>query len=372
MSPSAGLLTKGTLRCTAGLRVPSQTVFARSRWSANAENATSHEVQRLRPTRSENPDVTHGGSSGSGRVRPSAAPMIWALVVLVLATLMLVLRGWLVMPSDERVAPGTAPTIMLQDDDLRRLRDSHEELMRIAMSHVGSIADPVAQPEDPAGATVSRGLGVGWPGGYRRNNVDLATQFMNAPDQVRVGNLVRHTMLNREDRPIYESQREELQAIVDKYGNVLALLFRNYREAQTREMISIIEAWSVSPASFARPSTEEIRRFANAVASTLEEAESYYREFLRSPPVAAMKGLSHIDHNGDVYLYSQFPSLPVSDRLHADVQFLAIEYLATVCAWFESRRLTSSASVSSILSAASNFSQSARRVGDTGRKPRIR
>lgn len=284
---------------------------------------------------------------------------------------------WLVRFSRSAVdivaLPASATGRGVPDESLRRLQSSLDEMLRDGLEAIRSLdATPgvVSSSPHPPPLTAEGREAIPWPRGLPRTRDDLAIWFMNAPDHVKATALVRHVMLNQRDRPISEDESAQLESITAAFRRDLSPMMGCYRQSRDAEMASLADAGLVAPAVFPVPTDEEIRRFARLVAGTPEEAERYYEEFRRNPPVGSMAGLSHLEHRGKVYLFSQFKSLPVSDSMHTQIQFFSLEYLATVCAWFECRHLTDSATVASILDAASKFTQATKRAKETSARSR--
>lgn len=295
-------------------------------------------------------------------------------------TALLVLLGglgvWLARLSTSAVRVEALPASTTghgaPDENLRRLQSFLDEMLREGLKAVRSLdaAPGVVRSSPSPPSAVEDREAIPWPRGLPRTRDDLAIWFMNAPEQVKATTLVRHVLLNKSDRPISEEECAELESITTTLRRDLSPMMGCYRQSRDAEMVRLAEAGLVAPAVFPVPTDEEIWRFAKLVASTPEEAERYYEEFRRNPPVGSMAGLSHLEHRGKVYLFSQFKSLPVSDRMHTEIQFFCLEYLATVCAWFECRRLTDSATVASILDAASKFAQATKRANETSARSR--
>ncbi len=261
-------------------------------------------------------------------------------------------------PCDaDRVGEGVSSSLVAE----------HDRILRDALATLDAIRDNSALRQQPVVTRLGSADRIPWPRGIPRTTFDLANQFANSPDSVSATTLLRHVRLNPQDRPLAEVECASLHDIVDPLRDRLEPLVLCLRQASHAEMIDIIQSGRVKPATFPTPTPAQIRRFASMAANTPEEADSLFEEFSRNPPLGSMAGVSHIVHGGNTYLLSQFTSLPESDRMHAEVQFLGLDFLATVCAWFESRSLASSAAIAAVLDAASKWTPAMHRTADRPR-----
>lgn len=189
---------------------------------------------------------------------------------------------------------------------------------------------------------------IEWPRGFTRSDFDLPDYFARRIGFLDHRVLVRHELLNIDDRALSHADVELLEGHIEQLNEAGRAACARMESVRAAEMIDCVEAGRVSPTEPRTPSRGELQRLAGLRAGksgrTVEEELEMIQ---RDPPHSHF--MNHLAYGGKLYLFRDFPVLPRTVDSYRELLLLSAEQLESVGSWFEGRGLTTRQELVAIL-----------------------
>lgn len=171
-----------------------------------------------------------------------------------------------------------------------------------------------------------------WDTAIRRSDASLADEFVMGALSHRV--LMRHVILNPEDRPLCPSEEKHLASIVAEYNKAVGPLLSAFRDLRSAEVAALIDAGALKPWIQAEGSDQEVRNAAAGLErmglrpSDALDLAAASRHRLRTPPG------NYMMRGGRYYLLPDATALPQSAAYYERLKFIVVEHMQMVLGWF--------------------------------------
>lgn len=195
----------------------------------------------------------------------------------------------------------------------------------------------------PSAETVSTSVTREWSSEFDRVDFNIAEYCFVSMGKLDAKVLYRHPRLNPRDQCISSNIMAELQSLIAAINDTQSALAAAYSELYREEAVSQIDAGMIKPREGPRIDERTLGHLAR-----IQQREGKYpdktieeiKDLLRTTAVSL--DVDGIVHRGEVYPADRLVNLPLTDASFLTRQFIAIETVGGITAWFSCYGLTSS------------------------------